>query len=390
MRVLIVSHLLSRSIGGGVMMRSIAVARALAREGLDVRLLGTDAGMTPADAAHLSDVSLSLVRSALPRFAVPLPAPGTISRLVREADVVLLFNHWTILNLLVYRAARHHGVPHVVCPSGALTLGARSHGIKRLYNAVAGQRLVHDAARWVATTELERADFAVYGVNADRVDVIPNAVDVMDGRRRSEDMVRLRERFGLGDAPVLLFMGRLNTTKGPDLLLDAFGRIAADHPRYRLVFVGRDEGMQPALTARAAALGLSDRVHMTGMLNRVDSSAAYRAASLLVVPSRQEAMSLVALEAAAEGTPVMMTDVCGFDVARAGGGLVVPPTVDGLAEGLGRLLARQADLPVMGAALRSHVMSTYGWSAVAPRWVDALTGAAATRHRCDAARRALT
>jgi glycosyltransferase involved in cell wall biosynthesis len=376
MTVLIVSHLLSRAIGGGVMMRSIAVARALAREGVDVRLLGTDAGMTPADAVHLSDVSPSLVRSVLPRFVVPLPIPGTISRLVREADVVLLFNHWTMLNLLVYRAARRHDVPHVVCPSGALTLGARSHGIKRLYNAIGGRRLVQDAARWVATTELERGDFAGYGVNADRVSVVPNAVDVVDARRQPADVARLRERLRLGDAPVILFMGRLNTTKGPDLLLESFGRIAADHPRYRLVFVGRDEGMQPALAARALALGLSDRVHMTGMLDRADSSTAYRMASLLVVPSRQEAMSLVALEAAAESTPVMMTDVCGFDVARAGGGLVVAPTVEGIAEGLGRLLAREADLPGMGAALRTHVMATYGWSAVVPRWLEALHGAA--------------
>jgi glycosyltransferase involved in cell wall biosynthesis len=387
MTVLIVSHLLSRGSGGGVMMRSLAVARALAREGVDVRLLGTDAGMIPADAAHLSDVRVSLVRSVSSRFVVPLPIPGTISRLVREADVVLLFNHWTMLNLLVYRAARRHDVPHVVCPSGALTLGARSHGIKRVYNATAGRRLVHDAARWVATTELERGDFAGYGVNADRVDVIPNAVDAVDDMddgdagRHAADVARLRESLALGDAPVILFMGRLNTVKGPDLLLEAFGRIAAGHPRYRLVFAGRDEGMMPALTARASALGLRDRVHLIGHLDRVDSATAYRMASLLVVPSRQEAMSLVALEAAAAATPVMMTDVCGFDVARAGGGLVVPPTVDGIAEGLGHLLSREIDLPGMGAALRAHVMATYGWSVVAPRWVEVLTGAAGTRHR---------
>jgi glycosyltransferase involved in cell wall biosynthesis len=390
MTVLIVSHLLARAIGGGVMMRSIAVARALAREGLDVRLLGTDAGMTPEDGAHLSGLSVSLVRSLLPRFVVPLPRPRTISRLVREADVVLLFNHWTMLNLLVYRAARRHGVPHVVCPSGALTLGARSHGIKRLYNAIVGRRLVHDAARWIATTELERGDFARYGVNADRVHVIPNAVDVVDAPRRPDDITQLRERFGLGGGPVILFMGRLNTTKGPDLLLESFGRIAADHVRHRLVFVGHDEGMRPALAARAMALGLSDRVHMIGMLDRVDTSAAYRMASLLVVPSRQEAMSLVALEAAAEGTPVMMTDVCGFDVARVGGGLVVAPTVEGIAAGLGRLLSPEADLPGMGAALRGHVMATYGWSAIAPRWLDVLTGAAGTGRGCNEARRALS
>lgn len=378
MTVLIVSHLLARATGGGVMMRAMAVARALGREGLDVRLIGTDSGMTAADAAHFSGLSHSLIRSALPRFVVPLPVPGELSRAVRQADVVLLFNHWTLLNLLVYRAARRHGVPHVVCPSGALTLGARSHGLKRLYHAAGGRRLVRDAARWVATTALEREDFTGYGVPADRVDVIPNAVDLADARAADADdrgVHRLRAQFGLGDAPIILFMGRLNTTKGPDLLLDAFGRVAAGHPRHQLVFGGRDEGMLPILEARARALGLRDRVRFIGHLDPTDCAAAYRAAALLVVPSRQEAMSLVALEAAVEGTPVMMTDVCGFDVARVGGGLVVPPTVDGIAGGLDRLLACESSLPGIGAALRAHVRSTYAWSAIAPRWVDVLTAA---------------
>jgi glycosyltransferase involved in cell wall biosynthesis len=106
------------------------------------------------------------------------------------------------------------------------------------------------------------------------------------------------------------------------------------------------------------------------------------------VPSRQEAMSLVALEAGIEGTPVMMTDVCGFDdLERSGGGLLVPPTVDGLTNGLRRLLASPAELPRMGRALRAHVLSNYRWPSVAPRWVSVLTAAVSTRPRDSRSRR---
>jgi glycosyltransferase involved in cell wall biosynthesis len=395
MKVLIVSHLLAREPGGGVRMRAIAVARALVREGVDVHLLGTDTGMTPADAADLADLPVTPVRSVLPRFAVPLRAARQVAQLAGEADVVLLFNHWTLLNVVAFRAARRQGVAHVICPSGALTWGTRSHAIKRVYQAVAGARIVREAARCVATTERERADAAAFGVPDDRIEVIPNAIDLPDIEQRhattepkASDTAALRERLGVGDAPLLLFMGRLNPIKGPDLLVEAFARIAADHPEYRLVFAGRDEGMQAALTARAEALRIRGRIHFAGMLDRTETEAAYRAAALLVVPSRQEAMSLVALEAGMQGTPVMMTDVCGFDeLERVGGGLLAPPTVDGLADGLRRLLASSGDLPRLGRALRAHVVATYGWPSVAPRWVSVLTAAAGTRRFDSRSRR---
>jgi glycosyltransferase involved in cell wall biosynthesis len=394
-KVLIVSHLLARELGGGVRMRSIGVARALVREGLEVHLLGTDTGMTAADAADLAGLPVTPVRSVLPRFAVPLGAAKQVARRAGDADVVLLFNHWTLLNAVAHRAARRQGVPHVICPSGALTWGTRSHVIKRVYQAVAGARIVREAARCVATTERERADAVAFGVPADRVEVIPNAIDIPDtgsGDRKVEPesggATALRERLGVGDAPLLLFMGRLNPIKGPDLLIEAFARITAAHPDYRLVFAGRDEGMQAALTARAQALGIRSQVHFAGMLDRTESAAAYRAAALLVVPSRQEAMSLVALEAGIEGTPVMMTDVSGFDeLERVGGGLLVPPTADGLADGLRRLLAAPGALPCLGRALRAHVIATYAWPSVAPRWVSVLTVAARTRRRDSRSRR---
>ena len=93
-------------------------------------------------------------------------------------------------------------------------------------------------------------------------------------------------------------MGRLNPIKGPDLLLEAFGQVADRFREWRLLLAGRDEGLEGDLRVRAQSLGLTDRVHFVGHLDPSESTGAYRAASLLVVPSRHEAMSLVALEGA--------------------------------------------------------------------------------------------
>ncbi len=188
---------------------------------------------------------------------------------------------------------------------------------------------------------------------------------------RARDDAGFRRRHGLGDAPFVLFVGRLNRIKGSDLLLEAFGRAKDELPEYNLVFAGPDEGLLAGLRRAAAGYGVEDRVRFVGYLGGEEKSRAYHAADVLVVPSRQEAMSLVALEAGAAGTPVLLTDRCGFDeVERAGGGRVVPASVEGLREGLVEMLRGPGGLRSMGANLRRLVEGRYTWDAAAESYLD--------------------
>ncbi|MEN6464135.1 MAG: glycosyltransferase, partial [Syntrophaceae bacterium] len=90
-----------------------------------------------------------------------------------------------------------------------------------------------------------------------------------------------------------------------------------------------------------------------------------------VVPSRREAMSIVALEAGINGTPVLLTDQCGFDeVARIGGGMVVPATVRGIQEGLGTLLRDLSKLNNMGEKLKAYVFENYLWENIVYKYIS--------------------
>jgi glycosyltransferase involved in cell wall biosynthesis len=109
-------------------------------------------------------------------------------------------------------------------------------------------------------------------------------------------------------------------------------------------------------------------VKFVGWLGGRDKVAAYRAADLVVIPSRQEAMSLVALEAGACGKPVLMTDRCGFDAAvDAGGAVAVPPEAACLAGALRELLLG-GRLDELGARLRDLVLREYVWDAAVRRY----------------------
>ena len=117
--------------------------------------------------------------------------------------------------------------------------------------------------------------------------------------------------------------------------------------------------------------GLTDRVHFIGYVGGRDKAEAYSSAEFLVIPSRQEAMSIVVLEAGIAGTPVLLTNRCGFDeVATVGGGQVVEATARELAAGLDSMLTHRTALKSMGERLQAHVRRDFTWDVIVSRFQD--------------------
>jgi glycosyltransferase involved in cell wall biosynthesis len=363
MKILNVNAVLDPVAGGGAAERTFQMGRHLARAGASCTVLTLDLGLAPERIAALRPAQAAVLHCTIPRYYLfALPEPQ-IKALVREADVVHLMGHWTLLNALVARECRRQDKPYAVCPAGALPIYGRSQWIKRVYNRLAGQQLIREASACIAIASNELEHYAAYGVGAERVTRIPNGIDRADFR--DADDLEFRRKFNLPDAPFVMFLGRLATIKGPDLLLDAYVNVAAAHPDMHIVFAGPDDGLMESLRTTAAAASVADRIHFIGPVSGPDKSRAYHAASLLAIPSRQEAMSIVVLESGICGTPVLITDRCGFDdVAKAGGGKVVGASVEGLQHGLHEMLSMRERLPALGAALRRFTEQNYLWENV--------------------------
>jgi len=366
MKVLHVADGIDPSSGGGTAERTFQLAKALQRAGVSCTVLCTSEGLGAKRHAELEGIRLVAVRSLLRRFLLPAISGRRIAALVAEADVIHFTGHWSVLGARVCLAALRLNKPYVYCPAGALRIFGRSVWIKRIYNRVVGRRIVKGASRCFAVTELEREQFHEYGVSDERIVLLPNGVD--PDSTAVPDVVSFRARYELDGKQVVLFLGRLSPIKGPDLLLEAFAAIAERHPDAVLVFAGPDDSLGLQLRAQARDVGLSERVRFVGFLAGQAKQDALAAADLLAVPSRREAMSLVALEAGLQGTPVMLTDQCGFDeVQGAGGGLVVAAQVDALAAGLDQLLGEPQALPVYGEKLRQLVLAQYTWDVLLGR-----------------------
>ena len=180
----------------------------------------------------------------------------------------------------------------------------------------------------------------------------------------------------LGDGPYLLFLSRIHRKKGCDLLIEAFGKIAAQNPELDVVIAGPDEdGWIDKLQARARKLGIERRIHWPGMLRGDAKWGAYRGAQAFILPSHQENFGIVVAEALSCGIPVLITNRVNIwrEVEDGGGGLVESDTQSGIDRLMGRWLAlSDAARAEMEAKARDVFSAHFDVRKVAPALLQAI------------------
>lgn len=366
---------------GGVTRSVEGLARALVRRGHTVTVLTTDtltqhsryAG--PAN-EHRDGVRVVRVRNLSPwlrgRLNLSTP-PGLAARarqLLPAADVVHCHEFRTVENLLVTPLAVRTNKPLVLSPHGTLALATGRGTVKAAWDHLFSPFLARRFDHVVGLTDVEAAEARTLWTTWDAragFSVIPNGVDP-DEYANLPGRESFRERYGLGDAPVCLFMARLHRRKGVSVLVEAFRQ--ANVPDARLVLAGPDDGALMSLLPL-----LDDRMTVTGYLDGAHRLAALAAADVLALPAVGEGLPMVVLEAMAAGLPVIVSPGCYLpEVAQSRAGLEVPPQVEPLAAALTTLLTDEARRQQMGAAARALVRDRFTWDAVAAQMESVYVG----------------
>jgi glycosyltransferase involved in cell wall biosynthesis len=177
-----------------------------------------------------------------------------------------------------------------------------------------------------------------------RIDLVPNGVDrdrfAPNGPRSETDP----------DRRSIVCVGRLSEQKGQDLAIRALALLRDRAARLRLVGEETDAGEKARLQALAASLDVADRIDWRGVVD--ETAPEYRAADVVIAPSRWEGMSLAILEAMSCGSPIIATDVPGSEVL--GGAAVIVPTAEpaALAEAIDALLEDPERRLSLGRAAR--------------------------------------
>ena len=253
-----------------------------------------------------------------------------------------IFGLYDLLGPRVAAECRKEKIPYVVEPIGMFVPIVRNIELKKMYHRIWGRELLAGADVIIATAEQERQELLAGGLAREKIALRRNGVEA-PSKLPVRGQFRRSLKIG-AEAKLILFLGRLSQKKSPDLLLKAFAGLRrearGESASLHLVFVGPDEsGMKTKLEQMRRQLGVVEQVHFCGPLGGEAKWAAYCDADIFVLPSQNENFGNTAAEAAAAGTPVVVTDQCGIapllkDVA----GLVVPHEQGKLGHALTRML----------------------------------------------------
>lgn len=370
MRILNVIMCLDPIGGGGSVERIYQLSKYLALAGEDCSILTTKQGWDQDHVRKLGNVKVVALPYVSGRLRIPLGLFSWLRRHIRDYDVVHLAMNWTVINVIAYFYLRFYKRPYVYSAMGWLTIDGRSKFIKRIYRVFFTRSMVRQSKMCIAVTKREVNEYEKLGVDRNKIVLIPNGLTIDELLTVQNDEI-FRTAYRIDSRPFILFIGRLNLIKGPDLLIQAFAEIQNDFPDYQLVIAGNNYGFLDELKRLVQFRKIDNKVTFLGPIFGREKFSAYRSADLFVIPSRFDTMTIVALEAAAAGVAVLLTKQCDFDeLQQAGGGLAVEATVEGIAKGLRTLLLDREKLHEMGKQAKEYVLKAYDWNHICRQWIE--------------------
>jgi glycosyltransferase involved in cell wall biosynthesis len=276
-----------------------------------------------------------------PVFYRPIGMRRGLEEAAGWADVVHVGEARGSHSLWASCATARQGVPLVWSAYGGLP---RAHGARgayrRVYDIAVTRRVIPRVTSFVAQTEHEKQVYLGHGVPSERIRLIPLGVTCEDFKSLP-DRGGFRAHLGLRDTDHLVVsVARLSPVKGLDMLIRSFAVLPpSDHGPY-LALVGWDHGAEGSLRALVSKLGLKGRVLFPGALVGAARIPAYVDADVFALtPCVYEETSMAVLEAAACGTPTLVTHECEVPgLAESGGGMVAERAEGTLATALAGLL----------------------------------------------------
>ena len=243
------------------------------------------------------------------------------------------------------------------------------------------QRYISDVEWWLAFEAwrvicCSRYMFAelqtIFQVPKDKLRIIPNGVYPELFRKKPENADLIRNQFAAPNEKVVFYIGRLVFEKGLDLLLEVATKILSVDDQVKFVIAGKGPYAEN-LQNKARQLGIYHKVYFTGYIDDLTRNALFSTADVAVFPSLYEPFGIVALEAMAAGTPVVVSDTGGLgEVVRHGknGLKALTNNSDSLADNILWMLSYPEHAKAMKEQAYRDLETEYNWGKIAEQTAE--------------------
>ncbi len=328
--------------------------------------LGENARLIHLRAGEDEDMHKLAVYSYLPDFACNLENFRKHNGLQYD----LIFSHYWLSGWAGRSLQQWWNVPHITMFH---TLGAVKNAIgigedEPELRIETERQVARGCHHIIAATEKEKQDLVRhYDASSERISVVPCGVNLDLFKPVSKEIAR--QQLGFGDDKLILFVGRIEPSKGLDRLLRAMPYLQNGH-RPRLLIIGGDEHSRDEierLQRLSKELHIESSATFLGLIQHEKLPCFYSAADACVLPSYYESFGLVALESLACGTPVVATDVGNLrEIIHQGqtGYVVMDNTPQGLADKIALLLSEPGPDARSVLTIRASV-TQFGWPNIA-------------------------
>ncbi|MPY10607.1 D-inositol-3-phosphate glycosyltransferase [Arthrobacter bussei] len=374
-----------RGDAGGMNVYVRSTARELARVGIDVEIFTREAGEGRPSREVLGDGVVVHHLEAGPRRRIPKEAlPGLtdafadaitdVADLLADGHFDVLHSHYWVsgaVGLTLSREMRLPLVHSMHTMAKVKDLRMKALGAPEPAARTAGEQdIVDGAARLIANTSTEAAELvSLYGASPDRIDVVAPGVDLSTFHSGDRTAARAALAFPPEQFHVV-FAGRIQKLKGPQVLVAAAAELRRRRPDIRLAvsILGSGSGSEAlALQPLIDDAGLTEDIRLYPPVTAAHLAQWFRAADAVVMPSFSESFGLVALEAQACGTPVVAANVGGLPQAISDGrsGLLVDGhSAHEWADALERLHDDDGLRERLGRGAATHALA-FGWQRTA-------------------------
>lgn len=399
--VAVVAYYKPAYVYGGPVRSTAALYEGLAKLGVDVTVITTDAnGEQKLDVPLLTPIDVDGVQviycPTKPGVGSAFHSPSLIveaKRYIPQADIVNLQTFWGYATRPLTRYCVEHQIPYFVSLRGQLMDYAMKQVRwskrlkKRIFLRYIGYQYLNHAVALHCTSTLEIAHLQAYPVTAPTF-LVPNSLDVetfaqLPPRGQLRSLYHIPE-----DALVLVVIGRIHSVKNPHIAVETLAAVQTLPIEVHLLMVGPDEHhLQAALEEQARQAGCADKLHFTGLLQQDDLLQVLADSDLFLMPSQTENFGMSAVEAMAAGVPILVSEgvPVGKWAKQAGAGLMLPCTSSAFADATRALLTDTEKLHQMAIRGRELAATHFDNISVARQMLTQLRAIIETGQPCIAA-----